>query len=238
VDKPHPRFNGSESVFDALCAVEELDQDIVHALGDAGYALMHSIAVHAPGTLFHSLRVLEIMQAAGYATFADEAAAVLVHDCGKLVGPSAFAENGGASEPPAWMLAGHVDYGMFIAEDINMGALQRQAILEHHGTQQVGSREEGKRYGGQRPGSLFTAVLMMADTMEAITAGQGRERAVALLPKIAEQRIADGQFEDVGAARVREATRRLVDAPALEPLELTSKRLGLDLGAGDSGLGL
>jgi putative nucleotidyltransferase with HDIG domain len=226
MDRPHARFNGSEAVVDALLAVEELDSEIVHALGRYGYALLHSIAVHAQGTFFHSLRVLEMMRAAGYALLPDEAAAVLLHDCGKLVKPGAFAENGGTVRPPAWVLAGHVDHGIAIAEDSMLTDLQRQAIAEHHGDQ----RTEGEqRYAGDRPTTIFTAVLMMADTMEAISAAQGHERAVQLLGGICESRIQDGQFDQVGADRVRDATRRLAQAPQLSPMSNAALALGSEI---------
>lgn len=223
--KPHPRFNGSESVYDALTAVEELDSGIVKALGQPGYALLHSVAVHAPGTFFHSMRVLEMMRGAGYALLADEAAAVLLHDCGKLVGPGIFAENGGGERPKPWQLSGHVDHGLMIADDIPLSDLQRSAINEHHGTSIIQEEKLGKegnvvrpeiRYQGSKPRTLFTAVLNMADTMEAITSGQGRRRANELLGGICEQRIQDGQFDLVGHDEIRAATQRLVESSEID----------------------
>jgi hypothetical protein len=190
------------------------------------------------------MRVLAMMQAAGYALFSDEAAAVLLHDCGKLIGPGIFAENGGGARPKPWVLSGHVDHGAMIADSglakdpgSRLTGLQRRAIVEHHGTEIIQDeiRKDGEvirkeiRYQGDRPGSLFTAVLNLADTMEAITAGQGYERARQLLGGICEKRIQDGQFDDVGHERVREAARRLAAIPELAPMTSASQELGIEL---------
>lgn len=222
--KTHARFKGTESVEDALRAIDELDGSIKMALGEAGCQLLHAVALQAPGTFFHSMRVLEMMRAAGYAQLPDEAAAVLLHDCGKLIGPAIFAENGGASgRPPVSMLAGHVDHGMHLAEDMGLSPLTMSAINEHHGTTVIQDELKDEitgeiidpeiRYSGSRPRTMFTAVLNMTDTLEAITASRGRDHANKVLGRICEQRIDDGQFDLVGRDEIRKATQALIDSP-------------------------
>lgn len=208
----HPRFRASEGVQDALEAVRQLDDGIKQALGTPGVELLQQMARLAPGTLFHSMRVLEMMRAAGYAQFSDEAAAVLVHDCGKLCHPKLFAENGGHTSPSPTQIKQHVDHGIEIGEKVGLSSLQMSAISEHHGRQKLSRPGEADaQYEGPVPQTMFTAVLMMADTMEAITAGAGVERAKQLLMGICEQRIQQGEFDVVGHDAARAATAKLIE---------------------------
>lgn len=204
---PHPRYHEQETPLAALEAVDDLDIQVLDALGRRGYSLVCQLAVRAPGTFFHSTRVLELLQSAGFAEHPDEIAAVLVHDCGKLLQPKRYAEN--AAEdlgcPDPWVLAGHVDHGVLLIEDAMLGKTAMNAVMEHHGTQVVGKC--GQRYGGRVPTSEFTAALMMADTLDAILSGGGD--GLDLL-RICVDRCTDGQFEMVGDEVAAVATRRLM----------------------------
>lgn len=153
---------------------------ILDELGGQGRYVLDRLIKLAPGTLIHSVRVARIVQ---QIIDSDRiAAAILLHDCGKLVAPEAFAENQehGSPRPHGSTIYAHVSAGMLIARNARLSDHTIQAIAEHHGTLPAGSC---LRYPGPIPSAPWTQLLMIADCFEALDA-QGRltdEKAAALM---------------------------------------------------------
>jgi cyclic-di-AMP phosphodiesterase PgpH len=146
------------------------------------------------------------------------------HDIGKLARPYFFVENQqGLSNPhdrldpytSVDVLAGHVRDGLKLAEQYHLPSQVRAFIPEHHGTMRVSflyqkavEAADGEadlvdesqfRYPGPRPQSRETLLVMLADGSEAATRARRPstpEELEAVIDKIFEQRMQDGQLDD------------------------------------------
>jgi membrane-associated HD superfamily phosphohydrolase len=188
--------------------VADCPSEVKALLGCEGRRLLRQMCRRAPGTFFHSSRVLELMQAGGHAQGEREIAAVLMHDVGKLFSPSVFAENAPVDNgcPRPWVIAGHVDFGYQIARDAELDDLTVQGILQHHGTQAVCGTLQ--RYGGQRPDGSFGFALMMADTIEAAVSGGPFCASDAW--NVHTRRMQDGQLDLLDSWMCEDITRDLI----------------------------
>lgn len=191
------RFRG-HSAEEALAALAREPREVRKALGQGGLNALRRLATVAPGTFFHARAVADLVAIAFPGP--QERAAVLLHDIGKMVRPSVFAENGGVDErPQAEVLRAHVTDGLVLARQLGLSRLAMDAIAEHHGTLHV---SETETYPGPAPRTLFTATLMCADFVESLAA-QGK-----LTPELGCQlylsRVQHGQFSKLLEPRVRE----------------------------------
>jgi cyclic-di-AMP phosphodiesterase PgpH len=146
------------------------------------------------------------------------------HDIGKLARPYFFVENQqGLSNPhdrldpytSVDVLSGHVRDGIKLAKQYHLPAQVRAFIPEHHGTMRVSFLyqraveaaggeadlvdEAQFRYPGPKPQSRETLLVMLADGSEAATRARRPstpEELEAVIDKIFEQRIQDGQLDD------------------------------------------
>ncbi len=152
--------------------------------------LVRRLAETAPGTFQHSIAVAILADAATRAAGGDPLLArvgALYHDVGKTVRPEMFSENQRGHNPhddlppldSARYIIEHVSEGERLAAEHRLGTRLQDFIREHHGTSAVrffldrarkASTEvddDAFRYPGPRPQSLETAVLMLADQIEA-----------------------------------------------------------------------
>ncbi len=153
----------------------------------------------------------------------------LYHDIGKIHKAEYFAENqtGSASRhdnlaPTMSLLiiVGHVKDGIEMAKEYKLPRLLHQFIEEHHGTSvvryfhHVASEKQPKiasgkhdrevpeaefRYGGPKPRSRESAVLMMCDGVEGAVRAAPEPtpgRIETIVHKIITDRLNDGQFND------------------------------------------
>jgi putative nucleotidyltransferase with HDIG domain len=144
------------------------------------------------------------------------------HDIGKLNRPQFFVENQARgvnphdSLPPAESAAiirSHVLDGIRLAEEARLPDSVAAFIPEHHGTGNITyflhrasmSRELGEidpelyRYPGPRPKSRETAIVMLADSVEAVVRTlkkPGPETVRTAINEMIAQRIASGQLDD------------------------------------------
>ena len=151
------------------------------------------------------------------------------HDIGKLSAPEKFTENigfGGVnphdSLPPAMsalILAAHVRDGMAMADAERLPAPVRAIIAEHHGTSSMAffldkarklaaGRDGGAdepvdenryRYSGPRPATAESAIVMLADSVEAAARSIANPEPSVLEKKvdaIVSGKIRDGQLDD------------------------------------------
>lgn len=194
-------------------------------LAQADHPLLRRLQDEAPGTYHHSMLVGALAERAASAIGAD---ALIVrvgayyHDIGKLAQPTYYVENtlDGAASPhdamepiaSAAIIRDHVSNGIEIARRYHIPAAVRDFIPQHHGTRLVTyfyrrANEAGGaaidplpfRYAGPRPQSKETAVVMLADSCEAIA--RARQESAhptleELIDNIIAERLAEGQLDE------------------------------------------
>jgi hypothetical protein len=162
-------------------------------LSDTNGKLLRELASRAPGTFQHSLQVANLAEEAIYSIGGNALlvrTGALYHDIGKMEMPLYFIENQANGINPhedlnfdesAAIIIGHVIKGIEIAKKNNLPEQIIDFIRTHHGTtitayfyrsfQNAYPEEqinvEKFRYPGPIPFSKETAVLMMADSVEA-----------------------------------------------------------------------
>ena len=160
-------------------------------LSDTNSKLLKELSNKAAGTFNHSLQVANLAEAAANEIGANAMlvrVGALYHDIGKLGNPNYFTENQITNVNPhddlkpidsAKIIINHVIEGIEIARKNNLPDRVIDFIRSHHGTtlvfyffkKQQESGEEFEeaafRYPGPIPFSKETAILMMADSVEA-----------------------------------------------------------------------
>lgn len=180
-----------EHLFQLLTDIKLLE------LSNMNLPVLKDLAVSAPGTYHHSVVVGTLAETAveaigGNPLFARVAA--YYHDIGKLRQPKYFVENQKDGHNPhddlspnmsARILVSHVKDGIAYAHEHSLPQPLVDAIPQHHGTRlarffyETAKQEATKdgrevdendfRYPGPKPRSKETAVLMLADGVEAIS---------------------------------------------------------------------
>jgi putative nucleotidyltransferase with HDIG domain len=160
-------------------------------LTDTNSKLLKELSNKAPGTFHHSLQVANLAEAAANEIGANAMlvrVGALYHDIGKMNNPTYFTENQITNVNPhdelqpldsAKIIIAHVIEGVEIARKNNLPDRVIDFIRVHHGTTLVyyfykkqkeleeGAQEKDFRYPGPIPFSKETAILMMADSIEA-----------------------------------------------------------------------
>ena len=160
-------------------------------LSDTNSKVLKELANKAPGTFHHSLQVANLAEAAANQIGASAMltrVGALYHDIGKMNNPTYFTENqttninphtGLSPKESAKIIIKHVIDGIEIAQRNNLPDRIIDFIRVHHGTSFVyyfykKMEESGKafdaadfQYPGPTPFSKETAIVMMADAVEA-----------------------------------------------------------------------
>lgn len=194
-------------------------------LADPSRPLLRRLAVEAPGTWAHSISMANLCESACTVIGANGLLARVgcyYHDIGKLSRPQFFVENQARGVNPhdtlapaesAGIIRAHVTEGMRLAEEARLPDSVAAFIPEHHGTGEIRyflhRASEGRdpadvdteayRYPGPRPRSRETAVVMLADSVEAVVRTlqkPGPESVRATINEMVGQRIASGQLDD------------------------------------------
>lgn len=192
-------------------------------LSDTNGKLLRELASRAPGTFQHSLQVANLAEEAIYKIGGNSLlvrTGALYHDIGKMEMPMYFIENqaGGINphddlsfDESASIIISHVIKGIEIAKKNNLPEQIIDFIRTHHGTTMTAyfyrsflkafpeeAVDESKfHYPGPIPYSKETAVLMMADSVEAASRSLKKydvETIDALVDKIINSQIAQNQF--------------------------------------------
>ena len=174
-----------EKVFGLVSDVSLLE------LSDTNTSLLKTLAEKAPGTFHHSLQVANLAEAAAIEIGANALlirVGALYHDIGKLENPSYFSENQVGTYSPheelspkqsAEIIISHVTKGIEIAQKNKLPDRIIDFIRTHHGTSTVyyfykkqleldtETQASDFEYPGPKPFSKETAILMMADAVEA-----------------------------------------------------------------------
>lgn len=182
--------------------------------------LLKRLSETCPGTFQHSLQV-SILASEAAAKIGANAQLVrtgaLYHDIGKMSNPLFFTENQTSVNPhenlpydqSAQIIISHVSEGVKMAEKANLPEAVIDFIRTHHGRGKAKYfynsfknkypdkpiNEELFTYPGPNPFSKETAVLMMADSVEAASRSlkeHTEENISALVNKIIDGQIADG----------------------------------------------
>ena len=194
-------------------------------LSDSSHPLMKRMVVEAPGSYHHSLIVSNLAEAAADAI---DAHSLLVrvgayyHDIGKMVNPEYFTENQMVTgnkhdelEPSMSRLVifNHVKEGIELARKYHLNHRIIDFIPEHHGTslmhyfyqkalaegQPEGLEEKDYRYPGPKPQSKETAIVLLADSVEAATRVLDEhtpQRIEDVVRKVINNKFIDGQLDE------------------------------------------
>ena len=194
-------------------------------LTDFNSDLLRELATKTPGTFQHSLQVANLAEAAIYKIGGNSLlvrVGALYHDVGKMDMPMYFIENQSTQMNPhdelsfdesASIIISHVIRGIERARKHKLPDVIVDFIRTHHGTTVVQyfyqsflknfpdevADIDDFRYPGPKPFSKETAVLMMADSVEASArslASHDAESIDHLVDKIINYQIEAGQFEN------------------------------------------
>ncbi|MDJ0651798.1 MAG: HDIG domain-containing protein [Simkaniaceae bacterium] len=194
---------------------------------DPNSKLLRRLGVEAPGTYQHSLVVGSISEAAAQAIGANGLfcrVSTLYHDIGKLSNPHYFTENqmGGFNihqlltpQESAQLIIAHVSEGEGLARKHGLPSHFIDIIREHHGTtlvyyffckqvKQMGGHVDAVdetffRYPGPKPRTKESAIIMMADTIEAASRSLeeiNEETITELVNRLIGEKLEDGQFDE------------------------------------------
>jgi putative nucleotidyltransferase with HDIG domain len=203
-----------------------LSDNTLLELADTNQPLLRKLAVEAPGSFQHSLQVANLAEEAARITGANlllVRTGSLYHDIGKVANPNYFIENqiDGISphdtldpEESAKVIINHVKNGVTLAKNFKLPVQIIDFIRTHHGTTVAyfffkkytdlhpwdTSREMDFTYPGPKPFSKETAVVMMADAVEAASRSllkYSEESISELVERIVYLQEQDGQFSDI-----------------------------------------
>jgi cyclic-di-AMP phosphodiesterase PgpH len=194
---------------------------------DPNNELLRRLSIEAPGTYQHCLVVGSIAEAAAQSIGANGLfcrVSTLYHDVGKLLNPHYFTENqmGGFNihqlltpTESAQVIISHVTEGEALAKKYSLPRSFIDVILEHHGTTLVyyfyckqvelmggdesAVDEKAFRYPGPKPHSKESAIIMMADTVEAASRSLddvNENTLMELVDRLVGEKLEDGQFDE------------------------------------------
>jgi putative nucleotidyltransferase with HDIG domain len=192
-------------------------------LCDLNFPLLRELSQKVPGTFQHSLQVANLAEEACYKIGGNALlvrAGAMYHDIGKLYNPRFFTENQVGEVSPhedlsakesAKIIIDHVIKGIEIAKSYKLPEAIIDFIRTHHGTtttryflynykkehQEEIINEDLFRYPGPIPFSKETAILMMADGVEASSRSLKKYDAVSideLVDNIINHQINENQF--------------------------------------------
>lgn len=189
-------------------------------LSNINKPLLQKLSEVAPGTFQHSMQVSNLAAAVASRIGANAQlvrTGALYHDIGKMTNPAYFTENQIPGMNPhtalgykesAQIIIGHVAEGIKIAKKYNLPQQIIDFIATHHGTGKVKYFYNSYRnehpdedvdeadfsYPGPNPFSKETAILMMADTIEAASRSlpEYTEESISNLV----ERLIDSQLAD------------------------------------------
>jgi putative nucleotidyltransferase with HDIG domain len=190
------------------------------------HPLLQRLLRETPGTYHHSLMLANMAEQAAESIGANALltrVGAYYHDTGKMVRPYFFSENQVGGMNPhdrldpyasAEVIIGHVEDGKELVRRYRLPSRVRAFIPEHHGTNRVSFLyekavrlagdetlvdESDFRYGGPRPQSKETALVMLADGCEAAarsTRPASNNELAEIVNRIIDQRVDDEQLDE------------------------------------------
>ena len=197
-------------------------------MSDFNRPALKRISELAPGTFHHSIQVSNLAEKVAESIEANSLLVrvmALYHDIGKTMRPEFFTENQKQGINPhnsldpmqsVKIITGHVTQGYALAQEYKIPELVAAGICEHHGTttiqyfyhkaQEAAKEDPSKvvniedfKYKGPKPQSKETAILMLADIIEATSRSMSNMDSEALQEMIhntIQGRFNEGQFSE------------------------------------------
>ncbi len=192
-------------------------------LANLNHPLLKELIVKAPGTYHHSILVASLVETAAEDIGANPLLAKVCayyHDIGKINKPDYFGENQKdginrhdtvTPSMSALILKAHVKDGLEMARNYRLGQPILEVIQQHHGTSLIkyfyqkaknqgeNIEEEDFRYPGPKPQTRESALVMLADSVEAAAKSVPDLDAIrlrGLVQKIINNIFKDGQLSE------------------------------------------
>jgi putative nucleotidyltransferase with HDIG domain len=208
-----------EKVFGFISGVSMVE------LSNINKPLLQKLSETAPGTFQHSMQVANLASAAAIRIGANASlvrTGALYHDIGKMSNPAFFTENQLPGQNPhealsyqesAQIIINHVPEGVKEAKSYSLPQQIIDFIITHHGKGKVKYfyysyknehpdeeiDESVFTYPGPNPFTKETAILMMADTVEAASRSltvYTDESISALVNKLIDDQLKEGLFNN------------------------------------------
>lgn len=209
-----------ESIFDIVTTIKLLE------LSNPNNKLLKKLLLEAPGTYHHSILVANLAELATEEVGGNPALArvsAYYHDVGKIKRPYFFKENQIAIENPhdkitpnlsSLIITSHVKDGIELAKDYKLPKIIQDIIIEHHGTSLVKYfyitaknnsenpeeiLEEDFRYQGPIPQSKESAIIMLADSIEAAVRSinePNQNKIESMVNNIIKNILMEGQLDE------------------------------------------
>lgn len=188
--------------------------------------LLRKLLAEAPGSYQSSIMVGNLAEPAAEEIAADALlvrTGALYHDIGKIRRPFFFVENQFGGDNPhdrlsphlsALVLIAHVKDGLDMADEYRLPDAIKRCIAEHQGTSLIkffyqravetaddphDIQESNFRYPGPKPSTRETALLMLADTVEAAARTlehPSHQEISQLVQRLIDDKVRDGQLDD------------------------------------------
>ncbi len=194
-------------------------------LSQPSQPLLKKLMTEAPGSYHHSVLVANLAEAAAEEVGGNGLLArvgAYYHDIGKVKRSCFFIENQMGGENPhdkivpnlsALILASHVQDGLALAKEYGLPQVIQDIIIQHHGSSRMeffyrraveekgveNVKEEDFRYPGPKPQSKESAIVMLADTVEAAVRSMSKpkiNRMEIMVRKIILDKLLDGQLDE------------------------------------------
>lgn len=195
-------------------------------LSDFNHPVLKEFSVKAPGSFHHSIMVSNLAEKAANRIEADTLLTrvmALYHDIGKGDEPQYYTENQKAENPHLELnpwdsvkrIRYHVTRGLEIGREAGLPPIILSGIPEHHGDNIIqyfykeakrlyperALHPEDFRYEGPRPQCRETAILMLADGIEAASRSLDNPSSndlIRLVQKVIRTRVYENQLSDCG----------------------------------------
>ena len=193
-------------------------------LSNINTQLLRQLSENAPGTFQHSMQVSNLAAAAANKVGASSLlvrTGALYHDIGKLENPVFFTENQGGTNPhtslpyeqSARIIINHVHDGLRLADKHHLPEAIKDFIATHHGKSKAKyfyisymNEHPGEEvdesiftYPGPAPFSMETAILMMADAVEAASRSlpEYTDKSISnIVDRVVDSQVQEGNFKE------------------------------------------
>lgn len=197
-------------------------------LSNLNLPLLNRLSIEAPGTYHHTIMVANLAEAGAEAVGANSLltrVGAYYHDVGKILRPHFFFENAGAGKNSyhdkmapnlsSMIVTSHVKDGVELAQRNRLPQVVIDTIREHHGTgliayfyrealkerrkEKESIYEENFRYPGPAPQTKESAIVMLADSVEAAFrfSPQKTLKSIHLqVKKVVNNKLKDNQLDE------------------------------------------
>ena len=196
-------------------------------LSNPNHPLLKRLTIEAPGTYHHSILTANLAEAGADAVGANAIlcrVGAYYHDVGKLKNPKFFKENQKSENPhdmldpreSARIITSHLTNGLELAQKYKLPRDVQKIMAQHHGdtvvayffhkAQEAGMNpdEAAYRYPGTKPTTKESAVVMLADCVEAAVRSMDdpdKEQVKEMINKLIRDKYNDGQLDDCPLGR-------------------------------------